>query len=52
MYLADTLSRAYIEDKQTEPESEEIEAINMIKDQKKGSKKFNNTQKLTHNYKS
>lgn len=32
MYLADTLSRAYIEDKQTEPESEEIEAINMIKD--------------------
>ncbi|CAG2226647.1 unnamed protein product [Mytilus edulis] len=32
MYLADTLSRAYLKDTHTESESEEIEAINMIKD--------------------
>jgi len=32
MYLADTLSRAYVEVGETETISEEIEAINMIKD--------------------
>jgi hypothetical protein len=32
MYYADTLSRAYVEDRETETVSEEIQAINMIKD--------------------
>lgn len=32
MYLVDSLSRAYVEDRETETISEEIEAINMIKD--------------------
>lgn len=32
MYLVDSLSRAYVEDRETETISEEIEVINMIKD--------------------
>ena len=49
MYLADTLSRAYIEDKETRSESEEIEAINMIKDLAISEERLKEIQQHTEN---